>query len=46
VTDAANEEAWISLVKELDENGDGKISFAEFKQTLVQFSEDNDEKEC
>jgi Ca2+-binding EF-hand superfamily protein len=34
-----SESAWTDIVKQVDENGDGKISYEEFKEMMMKFME-------
>jgi len=36
-----SEEVWKQIVNEIDENGDGEVSFEEFKMMMVQLLKDN-----
>lgn len=36
-----SEEVWKQIVSEIDENGDGEVSFEEFKMMMVQLLKDN-----
>lgn len=36
-----SEEVWKQIVSEIDENGDGEVSFEEFKMMMIQLLKDN-----